>query len=224
MALAQPYRTPLGFVLFGLALAGFGGLLAALSSAQDPNPVEAAVLLDAEGLTTARVGKQVLVEGRVASSMPVVEEGLAVIQRQVVEAQQKSGGSSEVELRWRVQASDKGPVEVEVGGAKVKLGLSNATWREPPRAVPESDARVAGKTRLLGFAPGDPISALVMVDRKGGELWLEAEEIFGGTAAGFRDHVALNGRALSIVGGGFGGTGVLLVLVGLALALRRRAG
>ncbi len=56
--------------------------------------------------------------------MPVVEEGLAVIQRQVVEARQKSGGSSEFELRWRIQSSDEGPIEVEVGGATVKVGLS----------------------------------------------------------------------------------------------------
>jgi len=222
MALAPRYRTPLGFALFGLAFAAFGGLLGALSSAQDPNPVETAVLVDAEGLKTSRAGTRVLVEGRVASSMPVVEEGLAVIQRQVVEARRKSGGSSEFELRWRTQSSEQGPIEVELGGATVKVGLSAASWREPPRAVPESDARVQGKTRILGFAPGDPISAFVMVDRKGGDLRLEAEEIFGGTAAEFRDHVRLNARALAIVGGVFGGTGVLMALVGLGLALRRR--
>jgi hypothetical protein len=207
MALAPRSRPHFGLIIFGVAFAALGGLFAAL--------------VDAEGLKTARAGSRLLVEGRVASSMAVVEEGLAVIQRQVVEAQRKSGGSNEVELHWRVQSADPGPILLELGGATVKVGLSAASWREPPRAVPVDDTRVAGKTRLLGFAPNDPLSALVMVHRRGGELWLEAEEIFGGTAAEFRDHAGVGGRALVIVSRVLGGTGALTALLGLALALRR---
>ena len=222
MALDPRLHTPLFLGAFGLVF-GLVGLWLVLDSLSAPaDPIEAAPLVDARTLETYADGTLVLADGRVAASAPVLQDGLALVQRQVAQGVTRPG-SNEVRFTWEPEATEPPAFDLELPGRAVRVRTADAEWRDPPRIVPaEAGLVTAGTKRAVGFAPSDTITVRAIVVRANGLVEFDAEELFGGSAAEYRASARTSHLVPLILGGVFALAGCAAVAGALVQAARVR--
>lgn len=184
--------------------------------------LRAAPVVDARGLAAHTPGAAVLIEGRIAAGQPVVEGGLALLQRQHAVGVTKPG-TNEFRFAWEPMSGQPpsvvaAPLAIDSGGA-VTLINADFSWRDPPRVQAQPATVVAGSTRLVGFAAGDAISVrATVVD--GAQARVRAIEVFGGTHAAYLRSVTASAAVPYVLGGGFALLGVGM-LIAAAVGWRR---
>ena len=222
MALDPRWQGPLTNAGIGLVAL----LLAALVVGTAEDEAEAAALralpaLDARGLAAMAAGAPVLIEGRVASGPSAGEAGLVLAQRQQAVGVTKPG-TNEMRFAWEpvppASAADAA-LRIDSASGPVTLVNTDFAWRDPPRVHGQAATVVAGSTRTVGFAAGDPITVrAAVVD--GGQARVRALEVFGGTRAAYLDALAASDAVPLVLGGGFALLGAGM-LVAAALGARR---
>lgn len=214
-------QTPLFLGSFGLIFFLVGVWTAWTTWSEPPNPVTSLPVVDARGLTDVGVGTEVLVEGRLAASTPVLREGLAVLQREVAKGRNPPG-SNDIRFSFEPAGTEAPPFELETSSGAVRVQLApEATWSDVPRTIEADPGTVtAGKERLSGFAPSDAVTVQGKV--VSGPA-LEAQVIRGGTAADYRAQVEKSGKVGLVLGGLFAlaGLGALITAALQAMAVFR---
>lgn len=188
--------------------AGFGaffffvGLWTVWTSwSEPPSPVSRLPVIDTRALAIASVGSEVIIEGRLAASTPLLREGLALYQIEVAKGFNPPG-SNEIRFSFQAEVTEAPPFQIETlnGSVGVQLALE-ASWDDAPRIVENNPGSVsAGKQRLRGFAPSDRLT--VQGEVVAGPL-LRARVIRGGTAADYMSQVKNTGRVGLILGAVF---------------------
>ncbi len=211
-------QTPLFLGSFGLIFF-LVGLWTAWSTWSEPeDPVSSLPAVDARGLD---VGTEVLVEGRLSASTPLLREGLALLQREVARGRNPPG-SNEIRFSFEPEATEAPPFDLETSNGVVRVQLvPAASWSDVPRTIEADPGTVtAGKERLSGFAPGDTVTVRAKV--VAGPA-LEASVIRGGTVADYRAQAKKSGMVGLVLGGLFALVGLgALITAGLqALAVFR---
>jgi hypothetical protein len=218
MTVGERLHMPLMLGAFGLVFLTVGvyAIYIGMGADQADSP-RAAPLVDARGLATQAAGATVLIEGRIAGGQPVVEAGLALLQRQHAVGVSKPG-TNEFRLAWKPMPGQPpsvvpAPLAIDSGGA-VTLVNADFSWRDPPRVALQPSLVVAGSTRLVGFAAGDAITLrATVVD--GAQARVRAIEVFGGTHADYLRSVTASAAVPVVLGGGFAllGAGLLISAV-----------
>lgn len=221
-------HTPLINAGIGVAALLLGALTIGTANDDETAALRALPVLDARGLAAQPAGTAVLIEGRIAAAQPVVEAGLALLQRQHAVGVTKPG-TNEVRFGWepipaRPVSESAAPVAIDSGGGgSVTLVNADFLWREPPRIEGQPAMVVAGSTRLVGFAAGDVITVRASVV-DGAAARVRAIEVFGGTHAAYRRSLATSAAVPYVLGGGFALVGMgMLVAAMLGWRRARRA-
>lgn len=217
-------QTPLFLGSIGLFFCLVGLWTAWSTWNEPPSRVSSLPVVDRRALAGVSLGTEVLAEGRLAASSPVLREGLALLQHEVAVGEAKPG-SNDIRFTWAAETTQAAPFELETASGPVPVRLApGAGWFDLPRTIEDNPGSVtAGKRRLSGFAPSD---ALTVQGTVVSGPALEAQLIRGGTAADYRAQVEKSGLVGPVLGGLFAlvGLGALLTATLQALAVFRTNG
>lgn len=199
----------------GLGCVVLGALVMGTAATGESATLRALPVVDARGLAAQASGAAVVVEGRIAASQPVIDAGLVLLQRQRAVGETKPG-TNDIRFAWEPQPAAQQPtlpagLVIESGPGTVTVVNPDFVWRDPPRVALQPTTVVAGSTRVVGFAAGDPLTVrATVVD--GAQARLRATEIFGGTHAEYLRSVAGSERVPWVLGGGFALLGAALLI------------
>ncbi len=222
MALDPRLHAPLINAGIGIVALLIGGLAIGTAGDEEAAALRALPLVDARALAAQAAGSPVLIEGRIAAGQPMVEHGLALLQRQHAVGFTRPG-TNEYRFAWKPLPGQpagvtSAPLGIDSGGT-VTVVNDDFAWRDPPRVVAQPTTVVAGSTRLMGFAAGDAITLhATVVD--GAQARVRAIEVFGGSHAQYLRGAAASAAVPYVLGGGFALAGVGM-LIAAAVGWRR---
>ncbi|MCS7100846.1 MAG: hypothetical protein NZL99_04025 [Burkholderiaceae bacterium] len=198
-----------------------GALVAGTAGSEGADALRALPLADARGLAVRSAGEAVVVEGWVAADLPVIEAGLVALQRQRAVGVTRPG-TNEIRFTWVPQSTQAPALRIDTPSGAVTLVNTDVAWRDPPRVAGQPGTVVAGSTRVVGFAAGDPIAARGTVADAAASL-LRADEVFGGTHTAWVRSAALGDEVPRVIGAGFALAGAGLLIAGAVGGRRMRA-
>lgn len=215
---SPPRHAALVHAAIGVAALLLGALVVATAGSDEAAALRALPLADARALAARSPGEAVLVEGRVAAAAPAIEAGLVALQRQHAVGVTRPG-TNEIRFAWLPQSVQAPALRIDTPSGAVTLVNDDFAWRDPPRVAGQPGTVVAGSTRVVGFAAGDPIAVRGTVADAAAAA-LRAEEIFGGSRADWVRAAAGSDAVPWVIGGGFALAGAAMLIAG-AIGWRR---
>jgi hypothetical protein len=201
---------------------GLLGLLLARSFGAERARLNGLAPSSAAAVTDAPVGREVLLEGRVATSQPAVFRNFVAFMRQQREERRRSGDSTK---SWQTQERRTPPLLVDLPDGSVRV--VNTTYDIRNAVTSWEDPQVVDRmeTRYTGLVAGEEVLVV------GRAAWggVEAEYVVSGDRQSYRASLATGRVVALVVGGVAAAVGLLLVAKsgflrfgGLAPAGRRR--
>jgi hypothetical protein len=200
-------QTPLFLGAFGIVFLGVGLYVLWDAMNTPPDPAQTAPIVEPQAVGQQAPGTQVVLQGTIAATTPVIEADFVLLQRQTARGVAKPG-SNDVRFTWDVVSTENRPFVLEGSAGRVTVTCGSAEWRDPPHTT-DPGTVTAGTPRLAGFKVKDVVTVLATV-RSATEV--DAQVLFGGDAAAFRSSIAGSALASRILGGAFALVGFFTAL------------
>jgi hypothetical protein len=242
------WQVPAALIVLGAVFAGVGGLLRgplAAGAAEEADALWAAPVVDARSLSAVAIGTRVLAHGRIATATEA-PHGLVAFVRQQYEGTDEQSAPNKKRPRWRELARHTPALQLDIEGRSVSIAAGSYELELPPHErAPEGgpvasalrfDLRLVDLStqRVRGFAAGDAVTVDGQVIRGDGAAdgiagpvthgapVLQAQRLYGGDVAAYRDARAAGADVLPLIGALFTALGLAALALGGVLLWRAR--
>lgn len=218
----RPAITMSAFLIVGAVFTLVGGVVLFVvlpNNRADIQALEALPVLDAARLSDTPDNTRAIIEGRISERN---EKMLQELVTYSIYEYEDDGDSRS----WYFQESVTPPLWIDVAGEsgqrRLRVVNREYTLQNPPGRYEPEDRPQNGSLRYEGFRMGDSVTLVGIVVRQGDEREIHAEELFGGTAAGYKQYRREDLAGLTLLGGIFGGLGVLFLVIYVIIVWRLR--